>query len=630
MLGNSYEQILNMKQQCEQLIAQKYGDYLPDIDEAGEVQAFNQGSFSLQGWFGSRNVQALNQRYMNLAVKADCLAKESGGLSPKFISERVLSEHLFDVGTVFDEGIGEVQKEVSEKLEKMTIKQFHAHLETLLTSTGSHLTRAEGYLEKAFAGLNDGKLSILDDNSEFVAGLRDLFDDLDESYGELDTAHNRQKHFYAMARAMKAWVEQKKTDIRDNPSASTEAEKMNIGILEEQVGSFLDETSRRIGFYEGRTESLNPVLLPDPESLKLAQKPVVNPENTPGFRNPSVFCFANAGLKQAIIGMERNDLDRVRTFAGTVDGPRKDLCLAFVDLAEVVMDMREGKRPKASVETQRTNFFSACRRLGAMSEHYNADYDRSVAAAEKRKEKYEETPDEKDLRDVANRFSRLIPQGGQQQQDSEEFITALNTAIGLRDTSQEVFRYKLTRSREDDYHQRTRSSNPELFYRVDLGESRPLAEVLSESELMAGNNKVEWDDGMKTDATLDTFMGHKNPSSLKRVRMQPNVFAFAAFGMKKSAEAQALIPKEGHVELPVFNTSTGKLENLPFKLKSMVVHKGGLSVSSGHYITLENYEGNRIAHDDNQTYYLPEGIEGFFAHRHNRDAAPYLLDLERV
>ncbi|WP_461535042.1 hypothetical protein [Spongorhabdus nitratireducens] len=394
-------------------------------------------------------------------------------------------------------------------------------------------------------------------------------------------------------------------------------------------------------------ETHNTPVTPRPETLSPLTNPTARTESTakaqltPGFNNISGnHCFANAGLKQLITGLKLEDIDVLRQNArmlakpkskeeaenlakekARAEGVREDqlrhevagaknetvspykaaVTRAFADLAEAVLLERQGRGDEEVVRRTHATFFEAVKAFGQSDER------------------------------GARNYKKLFPvNGSQPQQDPEEMLTTLSDFMGLNRFYKKFELYKKTTSL-DGSKSREKSNDTAPYMPMEVrGQSLPQCFEAS-VERMEGANAIRWADDIDRDSSVSQRYGYHDPSSLQRVKVQGKVFAMDMYGRSRrlTKEGRALIEGLKPVfNLPLLNTTTGKPESIPFRIQSIVVHGGGESANSGHYVTLEQHDGKWFLHNDSVVTALKGDVHDYFAEHKN--AVPYLIAMDRV
>ena len=185
------------------------------------------------------------------------------------------------------------------------------------------------------------------------------------------------------------------------------------------------------------------------------------PASTPGFANHTgVNCFANAALKQIIIGLSPADLEQIKEAKNGKPQEQVVVMDSFLALAEAVIAARNGRSSTANIDKLHRSLFDSVT-------HY-AKTSRSI---------------------IAQTLSSQFVKGAGQQQDSQEFAARMVEILGLTNTSQELRRFEITNSLEDEHH-RTRPTNTETYYPIQLTKHTPLPAYFEPGyEVMEGREK---------------------------------------------------------------------------------------------------------------------------------------------
>lgn len=344
----------------------------------------------------------------------------------------------------------------------------------------------------------------------------------------------------------------------------------------------------------------------------------VTPARTPGLRNHNgTNCFANAALKQIIVGLSPADLLDIRTACAKAPPEQSAVMASFLQFADAVIAQRIGKTVYTDINKLHLNLLESLVTFGLQGDSSEAQT-----------------------------MKALLVDGAGGQQDSQAFAACLIDLLGLRNHSQELCRSEATFSLADE-HKRSRTGSSTLYYPISLKTGSSLANYFEpESEKMEGDNSVEWEDkhftnenGMQVEHVTKTrlpsvkiaYPGNPAPQDLRRIRIQAKLFDYDwqnQQGLRSPEAARELILNQTDTLLPILNTTTQNIEQVPFTIHSVVVHLGGASVNSGHYVTLEHQNGHWYLHDDYFVTELHNGIEGYL--EEHPGAAPYLIDLTRT
>ncbi len=366
---------------------------------------------------------------------------------------------------------------------------------------------------------------------------------------------------------------------------------------------------------------------------------------TPGFQNEGNQCFANAGLKQLILSLSPSDipllkentkqLEREKTpeeahnllrsqllseglspkeasealvLVETHSPAKARVTHAFAELAEAVLKARQsGHADNANISRLHKAFFDAVKAYGQSQES------------------------------GASVFAKLFPAGKlQPQQDPAELLTPLFDLMGLNSLYPRLAYYQQVRSL-DGQRTRHKSEIGSPLALIPAAKQKTLAAGFEPvQEMMTGDNKVRWDEGKgKVDTLRDSIktdmFAHSDPANLKKVHVNAGLFAMDMYGraLRRGSEARDLL-KEVPQTIPVtlFNKTTMKQEQYPFTIQSIVVHLGSDSARSGHYVTLEQQNGQWILHNDSRVTRLEGSLDDYFEQQ--KGAAPYLISLKRI
>ncbi|MGY0216456.1 hypothetical protein ACWJJH_03595 [Endozoicomonadaceae bacterium StTr2] len=389
----------------------------------------------------------------------------------------------------------------------------------------------------------------------------------------------------------------------------------------------------------------NTPVTPRPETLSALANPTARTDTTtkaqltPGFNNISGnHCFANAGLKQLITGLTLEDVDTLKNNARVLarqkspeeavnlakekaraegvqeDQIRHEVALAetaspykaavthaFAELAEAVLLVRQGLGQEDVVQHAHARFFEAAKAFGQSDENGSDVYE------------------------------KLFPVNGHQpQQDPEEMMTTLSDFMGLNRFYQKFELSKSTTSLDGKMSREKREDSTAYLAMEVHGQTLPQC-FMGKEERMEGTEAIKWDDNSYRDSDVRESYGYKDPSSLQRVKVQSKVFTWDLYGRSRrlTDEGRALLKDLQPVfNLPLLNLSTGKHESHPFRIQSIVVHGGGESANSGHYVTLEQHDGKWFLHNDSVVTALKGNVHDYFAEHKN--AVPYLIAMDRV
>ncbi|MRI32463.1 hypothetical protein EOPP23_05620 [Endozoicomonas sp. OPT23] len=342
----------------------------------------------------------------------------------------------------------------------------------------------------------------------------------------------------------------------------------------------------------------------------------VKPILTPGFQNFGNTCFANAALKQIIIGMEPDQPERIKKATKNLIQERKELAIAFADLADAMIRVRR-KAPTTGKKTPEELHENVMVKLRAFAHAADSD---SWSQEDQ---------------DYQSLMRKLLPKEGYPQQDSQEFIGPFIELVCLRDDSQELKTFKQTVSVNGE-RSRQFLQDGDVYHQVIIHDKFNLAQALAcrKEEIP----DVEWTD-QATPVLLDSEMmervAHDNPGSLKTVKIHARLFDFdrekALKGdlriYKLSGHASALLGSNPVYELPIYNLTTKKEEFVPFEVQSVVAQSGS-TIQGGHYFTIESCGDHCIIHDDDQTEPFNGTVFDFF--NSYADTAPYLIELKKV
>ncbi|WP_062270275.1 ubiquitin carboxyl-terminal hydrolase family protein [Endozoicomonas arenosclerae] len=378
---------------------------------------------------------------------------------------------------------------------------------------------------------------------------------------------------------------------------------------------YLDDNGR---FVEHQHRHKRPELYQASAHLKQPSLPPstvleIQPAKTPGFMNSGNRCFANASLKQLIIGMDHSTVQQIREQAKGMIKERAAAVNAFADLAEAVTQVRQGKAaPSGRIDQLHTDFFAKAQAL----------------AAAKPTAQWEQVD-----KDVADLMKRLLPWLGQPQQDAHEFATGMVNLLGLNDPIHQLALLRQNKSlMSDDESERLGSAH--TYFPVEARKNQNLPQSFGYTREVIDDYR--WHDAYEAQTEIINRVSSPDPAALKSLKVQckvygpdPELMAQGFFQSRKLIlESRAMLGNPPVFNMPIYNTRTHQEENHSFRIKSIVVHLDGPTLESGHYVTLEQHEGKWFKHEDSDVSELPDGIQGFLNRK--PDAVPYLFDLERA
>ncbi|MGI9282657.1 MAG: hypothetical protein ACR2PX_23925 [Endozoicomonas sp.] len=378
---------------------------------------------------------------------------------------------------------------------------------------------------------------------------------------------------------------------------------------------YLDDAGR---FVEHQHRQKRPELYQASAHVRQPSRPSARvfksyPAKTPGFRNSGNQCFANASLKQLIIGVDALTLQQIREKSKGMIKERAAVANAFADLSEATFKVRNGESvPPKNMDHLHSDFFVKARAL----------------AAAKPNQHWRQTD-----KDLSDSMKRLLPRGGQPQHDAHEFATGMMNLLGLNEPSHQLALLRQSKSLLSD-DESERLGGAHTYYPVEARKNQNLPQSFGYTREVIEDYR--WHGAYEAPTEVINRISSPDPAALKSLKIQckvygpdPDLLAQGVFQSRKLiSESRAMLGNPPVFNMPVYNTRTHQEENHPFRIKSIVVHLDGPTLESGHYVTLEQYEGKWYKHEDSVVSELPEGIQGFFNRK--PDAVPYLFDLERA
>ncbi|MCW7551460.1 ubiquitin carboxyl-terminal hydrolase [Endozoicomonas gorgoniicola] len=637
-----YSQITRWKHQCDDLIRKGYKDYSPTLDDQGQL--LPAWSFMGLKW---QNIEALEQRFTYFSFVADQMASALGQIEPRLLTmrkiqlaETVRPERYEAEAKKAEQDFNNkeaVQEQVSA-FSSTTLESLAEQLEKTLNTPGAQILGAMDKLETFFNGLCDPASKV---NLTSPEGKREFHSLLADIYGRISftcfsrhgntlptTLEEEQQQLTLLKKVLNFYlIETENTKLPD--FLNEQARSLHLPAVKDEMLNFLKTKEDSI---KARITPCNPPQIPvaeapgDEQTVKASQGAIpvdkmpfiaVTPANTPGFRNHNgVNCFANAALKQIIVGLAPEDLLNIQEAFVGKPSEQKDVMTSFLKLANAVIAQRTGHTVDTDVDTLQQTLLENLVLFGLLVDSHEA-----------------------------RTMKTLLVEGGKSQQDSQAFAACLIDLLGLRDSTQELCRFETTCSLEDN-RRRHHTGHSTLYYPITLKTGSSLVNCFEpESEVMDGDNKVEWEDkritnenGIQVEHVTKTklsslktaSLGNPAPQDMRRIRIQAKLFDYdwaRQKGLRSTKAAREFILNQTETRLPILNTETLNTEQVPFKIHSVVVHLGGESVDSGHYVTLEHQNNHWYLHDDRFVTELPNGIEGYL--KEHPGAAPYLIDMVR-
>ena len=641
-MDTDYSQISRWKHECDNLLRKGYKDYSPTLGD--QYQLSTAWSFMGLKW---QNIEALEQCFTRFSLAADQMASALGQIEPRLLTmrkiqlaETVTPEHYETEvkKTEQDFNNEEAVKELASAFSSFTLEKLAEQLEQTLNTPGAQILGAMDKLETFFNDLCNPasrvNLTSPEGKREFQCLLSDIYGRISftccSRYGNTSpaTIEEEQQQLILLANVLDSCV----TEIENTKQPyflKEQTKKIHLQAMKEEMLKYLGTQESSI---TARINPLNPPQIPvaeapgDEQTVKASQDAIpvdkipftaVTPANTPGLRNHNgANCFANAALKQIIVGLAPADVLNIQMARAGKPPEQSAVMTSFLQLAEAVIAQRNGH----TVDTDIDELHQALlEKLAIFGLKGNSGEALTMRA--------------------------LLVDGAWSQQDSQAFAACLIDLLGLRDSTQELYRFEATYSLEDT-RQRHHTGSSTLYYPITLKTGSSLASYFEpEPEVMEGDNKVEWEDkrytdenGMQVEYVEKTKLrsikiaspGNPDTQCLRRIRIQAKLFDYDwenQQGIRSPEAARALVLNQTDTHLPILNTNTLNIEQVPFKIHSVVVHLGGESVDSGHYVTLEHQNDRWYLHDDCFVKELPNGIEGYL--KEYPGAAPYLIDMVR-